>query len=185
MRVAPTDMAGVRWIEPKVHRDPRGFFVETYHQERYRSLGIEREFVQDNHSRSPHGILRGLHYQWRRPQGKLCYVIRGEVFDVLVDLRLDSPTFGCWGGANLSDENHCQLFIPPGFAHGFCVLSEWADFAYKCMEVFEPLDQHTLAWNDPLLAIDWPLESPILSEKDQLGLPFAESAKFTADQLSA
>ncbi len=178
MQVRPTDMPGVRWIEPSVHHDSRGFFLETFQRDRYRALGIDGNFFQDNHSRSMCGILRGLHYQFRQPQGKLCFVARGEVFDVFVDLRVKSPTYGAWAGVFLNDANHCQIYVPPGLAHGFCVTSDWADFIYKCDTPFDPEDQHTIAWNDPDLGIEWPLEKPILSEKDRQGLSFAQSQKF-------
>jgi dTDP-4-dehydrorhamnose 3,5-epimerase len=178
MRVLPTEIPGVRWIEPRVHHDSRGFFLETFQQDRYRALGIAAIFFQDNHSRSMRGILRGLHYQLRQPQGKLCYVARGEVFDVIVDLRSKSPTFGAWAGMHLNDANHSQIYVPPGLAHGFCVLSDWADFIYKCETPFDPEDQHTLAWNDPEIEIQWPIESPILSDKDRQGLSFSQSQKF-------
>ena len=161
-------------VEPDVHRDDRGFFLETFQIERYRDGGIDLPFLQDNHSRSARGVLRGLHLQVRRPQGKLVRCVEGEVFDVAVDVRPDSPTFGKWSGASLSAENFRQLWVPPGFAHGFCVVSEHAQFEYKGTALYAPDDEITLAWNDPALAIPWPATDPVLSEKDRRGLPLAE-----------
>ncbi|MFP4534056.1 MAG: dTDP-4-dehydrorhamnose 3,5-epimerase [Desulfobacterales bacterium] len=155
-------------IEPKVFTDHRGFFLETHHQIKYTDAGLERIFVQDNHSRSQQSVLRGLHYQLQKPQGKLVYAVRGEIFDVAVDIRRGSPTFGQWTGTCLSDVNHRQLFIPEGFAHGFVVLSESADVVYKCTQFYEPGDEYGIYWKDPEIGIDWPVEAPILSEKDQL-----------------
>jgi dTDP-4-dehydrorhamnose 3,5-epimerase len=176
MNVIPTELAGLLVIEPKSFGDARGFFFESYHRHRYHSLGIDAEFVQDNVSRSCRGTLRGLHYQRSRPQGKLVFVTRGEVFDVAVDLRRTSATFGRWYGALLNDENHRQIYLPPGFAHGFCVTSESADFCYKCTEFYNPADERTLLWNDPGLGIEWPaLENRVLSAKDQSGIPLADA----------
>jgi dTDP-4-dehydrorhamnose 3,5-epimerase len=166
METKATDLKGVLLIEPKVFADPRGFFMETYHQTRYRAAGIRTDFIQDNLSRSTRGILRGLHFQIQHPQAKLIQVLEGEVFDVAVDLRAGSPNFGRWTGARLSAANHRQLFIPAGFAHGFAVLSETALFAYKCSDVYHPEDEGGLLWSDPALAIDWPVAAPVLSEKD-------------------
>lgn len=174
MEVEPTSLPDVLLIKPRVFADERGFFLESYRRERYRELGITGDFVQDNHSRSARGTLRGMHYQLNHPQGKLVQVTRGEVFDVAVDLRKNSPTFGCWTGVILSDENHHQLYVPPGFAHGFCVLSETVDFVYKCTEIYHPQDEHVLLWNDPAVGIEWPLAAPLLSAKDQQGKPLAE-----------
>ena len=174
MTVHKTSLPGLLIIEPTVYGDERGFFLERFHAERYReALGMEVMFVQDNHSRSQHGTLRGLHFQVRHPQGKLVECARGAVYDVVVDVRPDSPTFGQWHGVELSDANHRQLWIPPGFAHGFCVLSDEADFLYKCTEVYHPEDEGGIAWDDPALGIGWPLEDPILSDKDR-GLPRLE-----------
>jgi len=167
MNVITTDLPGVLLIEPKVFGDHRGFFLETFQQERYRRAGIALPFVQDNHSRSRRGVLRGLHFQLRHPQGKLVQVMRGAVFDVAVDIRRGSPTFGRWFGAELSDENHRQLYIPPGFAHGFCVLSETADFLYKCTDYYHPEDEDGISWQDPAIGIDWPITDPLLSERDR------------------
>jgi dTDP-4-dehydrorhamnose 3,5-epimerase len=180
MQLHPDQLPGVIVVEPQVHADARGFFIESFHAARFAELGIAVDFVQDNQSRSTRGILRGLHYQLRRPQGKLCRVARGEVFDVMVDLREGSPTLGAWCGLALSDQNHRQVYIPPGFAHGFCVISDWADFIYKCTDYYDPSDQHAVVWNDPDLGIEWPINDPILSEKDQNGKSFRDAAKFRA-----
>ncbi|WP_299416542.1 dTDP-4-dehydrorhamnose 3,5-epimerase [Acaryochloris sp. IP29b_bin.148] len=166
MNVITTPLPGVLVFEPRVFTDPRGFFMETYHQQRYRDAGIQEQFVQDNHSRSGQGTLRGLHFQLHHPQGKLVRVIAGEVFDVAVDIRQGSPWFGQWFGEHLSAENKKQMYIPPGFAHGFCVLSPSADFMYKCTDFYYPEDQQGIVWDDPDLAIDWPLQQPTLSAKD-------------------
>lgn len=165
MIIRQPPLAGLLHIEPKVFGDARGFFVETYREQRLMEFGVPA-FVQDNHSRSMRGVLRGLHYQLQQPQGKLVMVARGAVFDVAVDIRRGSPTFGQWYGAVLSDENHHQLYIPPGFAHGFCVLSEDADFLYKCTDYYAPQGERAIAWNDPDIGIDWPLAEPRLSDKD-------------------
>jgi dTDP-4-dehydrorhamnose 3,5-epimerase len=154
-------------VEPDVHRDPRGFFLETYHLEKYRAGGIPGPFVQDNHSRSMQGTLRGLHAQRRRPQGKLVRAVNGEMFDVAVDIRRGSATFGRWVGVRLSGENFQQLYIPPGFAHGFCVLSAVVDVEYKCTDVYDPADEIGLAWNDPDVGIEWPVRDPTISDKDR------------------
>jgi dTDP-4-dehydrorhamnose 3,5-epimerase len=166
MEIKTTDIQGVLLIEPKVFKDQRGFFMETYHQPRYRAAGIGTDFVQDNLSRSARGTLRGLHFQIKHPQAKLVQVLEGEVFDVAVDLRAGSPSFGRWTGARLSGANQRQFYIPAGFAHGFAVLSDTALFAYKCSDVYHPEDEGGLLWSDPALAIDWPVESPVLSAKD-------------------
>ena len=171
MKVTETRLPGVRVIEPRVHGDERGFFIETFQAERYRSeAGIELPFVQDNHSRSMRGVLRGLHAQQPRPQGKLVRVARGEVFDVAVDIDPASKTFGQWAGEILSDTNHKQFWVPPGYAHGFVVLSDYADFEYKCTDYYEPKAEIGVIWNDPEIGIEWPLENPKLSAKD-LKLP--------------
>lgn len=167
MKVIETQLAGVLIIEPKVFGDHRGFFLETFQVERYREVGIGLPFVQDNHSRSPRGVLRGLHFQRTRPQGKLVSVSRGAVYDVAVDINPDSPTCGQYVGVELTDDNHRQLWIPPGYAHGFCVLSDVADFQYKCTDLYFPEDEGGLIWNDPDVAIPWPLTAPRLSAKDQ------------------
>ncbi len=166
MNVRATPLDGVLLIAPKVFGDARGFFLETFQARRYAEAGIPAPFVQDNHSRSARGVLRGLHYQIERPQGKLVMVTKGAVFDVAVDIRKDSPTFGQWFGSELNDENHHQLYVPPGFAHGFCVLSEQADFLYKCTETYAPELERSIIWNDPDIAVAWPLEAPSLSARD-------------------
>lgn len=176
MNVVTTEFSGLLIIEPKSFGDARGFFFESYHRDRYRGAGLVEEFVQDNVSRSCRGTLRGLHYQQKSPQGKLVFVTHGEVFDVAVDLRRSSATFGRWFGIVLNDENHRQMYIPPGFAHGFCVTSDSADFCYKCTRGYDPSDERTLLWNDPAIGINWPsLEPRILSAKDQRGIPLAQA----------
>jgi dTDP-4-dehydrorhamnose 3,5-epimerase len=174
MRVEPTRIREVLVVEPTVHRDPRGFFVETYQAERYAAAGIPGPFVQDNHSRSLHGTVRGLHAQLRRPQGKLVRVIRGEIFDVAVDIRRGSPTLGQWVGVLLSAENFLQCWVPPGFAHGFCVVSDVAEIEYKCSALYDPTDELALLWNDPTIGIDWPVSNPLLSAKDGAARPLAD-----------
>lgn len=170
MQVTDTKIHGVKIIQPKVFGDERGFFLETFEKKRYQEmLDIDLDFVQDNHSRSSYGVLRGLHFQKVNPQGKLVRVVRGEVFDVVVDIRPDSPTFGAWEGVTLSEENKTQFWIPPGLAHGFVVLSETADFEYKCTDYYNPAEEGCLLWNDPAVGIEWPLANPMLSEKDKLG----------------
>jgi dTDP-4-dehydrorhamnose 3,5-epimerase len=177
MKVTESDLPGVLIIEPKMHGDERGFFAETFHMERYRELaGIELPFVQDNHSRSRRGVLRGMHAQSRHPQGKLVSVARGEVFDVALDINPQSNTFGRWAGRKLSDTNGRQMWIPPGYAHGFVVLSEVADFEYKCTDYYYPNDEYGVIWNDPGANIQWPIESPELSAQDQR-LPTLESLR--------
>lgn len=179
MNVIPTDLRGLILFEPKAFGDARGFFFESYQWDRYRDAGIAESFVQDNVSRSCRGTLRGLHYQMVQPQGKLVFVTRGEVFDVAVDMRRSSPTFGKWYGVFLNDENHRQLYVPPGFAHGFCVTSDIADFCYKCTDFYNPSQERTLLWNDPAIGIEWPkIDSPILSAKDQKGLLLANAESY-------
>ena len=167
MKVRETALPGVLILEPRVFGDSRGFFIETFQTERYAALGITQPFVQDNHSRSARGVLRGLHFQRNRPQGKLVRVSRGCVFDVVLDINPDSPTCGQHASAILSDDNHLQMWVPPGYAHGFCVLSEIADFEYKCTDFYQPQDEGGVLWNDPALAIDWPVSDPKLSDKDR------------------
>lgn len=172
MRFVPTAIPEVVIIEPQVFGDARGFFMETWHAGKFAAGGLDLHFVQDNHSRSAQGILRGLHYQITQPQGKLVRVVRGAVFDVAVDLRRSSPSFGRWVGVELSEDNHRQLWVPPGFAHGFYVMSESADFVYKCTELYAPEHERCLRWDDPALAITWPLRdgaAPLLSAKDAAG----------------
>jgi dTDP-4-dehydrorhamnose 3,5-epimerase len=170
MKVTHCDIPGLLIIEPKVFGDARGFFLETWHRDRYRAAGLDMDFVQDNLSCSRRGTIRGLHFQNPRAQGKLVWVIQGAVFDVAVDLRRSSPTFGRWHGLNLSAENRLQFYIPPGFAHGFAVLSETALFAYKCTDFYSPADELTLKWDDPDVGVQWPFSDPTLSEKDQRGI---------------
>lgn len=167
MKVRTTALEGVLVIEPRVHRDARGFLVETYHAERYREAGLGVTFVQDNHSRSIEGTLRGLHAQLTKPQGKLVRVIEGEVFDVAVDIRVGSPTFGDWVAERLSAENFLQLYVPPGFAHGFCVTSPRAQVEYKCTDFYDPEGEITIRWDDAEIGIDWPITEPHLSTKDR------------------
>jgi len=178
MKVLTTEIPDVVLIEPRVFEDGRGFFMETYEKRRYGEAGIRAEFVQDNHSRSVHKTLRGLHYQIQHPQGKLCRVVRGEVFDVVVDLRRNSRTFGKWIGVNLSESNRRQIYVPPGMAHGFCVTSDMAEFVYKCTDYWHPEHERTLLWNDPELGIKWPIPDPILSGKDSKGLRLREAPCF-------
>jgi len=167
MQVTTTKLDGVLIIEPKVHSDVRGYFYESYVKQKYAAHGIHDEFVQDNHSMSKKSVLRGLHYQDKPEQAKLVRVTHGEVFDVAVDIRKESPTFGKWVGARLSEKNHLQMYIPVGFAHGFCVLSDTAEFLYKCSEYYAPSGERAILWNDPDVGIDWPIKNPILSEKDK------------------
>ena len=172
-----TELQDVYLIEPKVFGDERGFFMETFRQSDFDRLGVKLGFVQDNHSSSARGILRGLHFQNPNPQGKLVRVIQGEVYDVAVDLRRSSPTFGRWVGVTLSAENRNIFWVPPGFAHGFYVTSERAEFVYKCTDYYAPADEKSLRWDDPELAIDWPIpagETPLLSQKDRDGKLFSE-----------
>jgi dTDP-4-dehydrorhamnose 3,5-epimerase len=174
VRFRATDLPGVLIIEPDVHRDGRGFFLETYHAEKYREAGIDGPFLQDNHSQSIAGTLRGLHLQGRRPQGKLIRAVEGEIFDVAVDVRVGSPRFGHWVGVTLSAENFRQCYIPAGFAHGFCVLSQIAQIEYKCTDVYDPDAEIGLAWDDPVLAITWPIREPVLSDRDRRHRPLAQ-----------
>ncbi len=174
MQFIPTDIPEVILIEPEVFGDARGFFMETYHASRFAQAGIQADFVQDNHSGSRQGTLRGLHYQIRHPQAKLVRVIFGEVYDVAVDIRRTSPSFGKWVGVNLSAENKRQIWIPAGFAHGFYILSEWAELVYKVSDIYAPEWERSLLWNDPELGIPWPLinqQMPILSKRDAEGKP--------------
>lgn len=168
MEITETSLAGVLLIEPRVFGDARGFFLESWNQQRFSEAGLDLAFVQDNHSRSSRGVLRGLHYQLDNPQGKLVRVTQGAVFDVAVDIRRSSPRFGCWVGYELSAENHRMLWIPPGFAHGFLVLSDTADFLYKCTSLYDPPSDRGIRWNDPAIGIEWPDvdASPLLSTKD-------------------
>jgi dTDP-4-dehydrorhamnose 3,5-epimerase len=178
MRFLPLEIPEVVRIESRVFADERGFFLETYHRQQFQAAGLPTDFVQDNHSGSRKGALRGLHYQIRQAQGKLVRVIAGAVFDVAVDLRRSSPTFGRWVGAALSAEDKDQLWIPPGFAHGFYVLSAWAEVMYKATDYYAPQWERTVLWNDASIGVQWPLpqgEEPVLSEKDRKGLPLAQA----------
>lgn len=172
MKIESTPLAGVNLVTPTVHGDERGFFLEAWHTDRYTEAGITLPFVQDNHSRSARGILRGLHLQAEKPQGKLVQVLTGSVFDVVVDCRPDSPSFGKWHGVTLSAENHQQLWVPPGCAHGFYVLSDQTDFLYKCTDYYHPESELTLAWDDPDIGVVWPIpagQKPQVSDKDRVG----------------
>jgi dTDP-4-dehydrorhamnose 3,5-epimerase len=178
MKVTPTAIPDLLVLEPRVHGDARGFFLESFNRRAFReATGIDADFVQDNHSRSAQGVLRGLHYQLRQAQGKLVRVVRGSVYDVAVDIRKSSPTCGQWVGLELSEENQRQLWIPPGFAHGFLVLSASADFLYKTTDYYAPEHERCIAWNDPALGVEWPQVpgGPRLSAKDQVGTPFAQA----------
>jgi dTDP-4-dehydrorhamnose 3,5-epimerase len=170
MKFIPTPIPGVLVIEPDIFRDPRGFFLESFHEGKYREGGIPYSFVQDNQSRSQRGTLRGLHAQRKQPQGKLLRALRGEIWDVAVDIRLGSQTFGRWFGITLSEENFRQIFVPPGCLHGFCVLSEVAEVEYKCTAFYDRADEIGAKWNDPGIGIVWPIDRPLLSPKDE-GLP--------------
>jgi dTDP-4-dehydrorhamnose 3,5-epimerase len=181
MNVVPTALPGVLIIEPKVFGDARGFFLESWNRKIFAGIGIDADFVQDNHSRSAQGTLRGLHYQMRQTQGKLVRVTHGEVFDVAVDVRRSSPHFGKWVGVSLSEENRRMLWVPPGFAHGFYVTTPTAEFMYKCTDYYDPTSERALAWNDPQIGITWPLvedREPLLSEKDRKGLRLVEAEVF-------
>ncbi len=181
MHVIPTALAGVLVLEPRVFGDDRGFFMESYNRRSFaQATGLDIDFVQDNHSRSRKGVLRGLHYQLRQPQGKLVRVTHGAVFDVAVDIRRGSPTFGRWVGVELSADNHRQLWVPPGLAHGFVVLSDSADFLYKTTDYYAPEHERSIAWDDPAIGIDWPLAAhgitaPLLSAKDRAGQPLSRA----------
>ena len=176
LQVIETSLPGVLVVKPRVFADPRGFFMETYRENVLAAFGIAERFVQDNHSRSSRGVLRGLHYQLRNPQAKLCRVAGGEVLDIAVDIRVGSPTFGKWVSVLLSGDNQYQLYIPKGFAHGFVVLSETADFLYKCSDYYDASDDRGVLWNDPEIGIDWQTPAPILSDKDQRYLPLSQIA---------
>lgn len=181
MKFNATPLEGVYLLEPQVFGDERGFFLESWNARTFADAGFDLNFVQDNHSRSSRGILRGLHYQREHTQGKLVRVVTGAVFDVAVDLRRSSPTLGQWFGATLSAENHHMLWVPPGFAHGFYVLSDYADFHYKCTDIYHPQSEVSLAWNDPEVGVAWPLEQggePQLSAKDEQGLAWADTPLF-------
>lgn len=182
MKFTETELPGVIVIDPDVHKDARGFFLETFHERKYAGGRIQGPFVQDNHSHSKRGTLRGLHAQVQRPQAKLVRAVAGEMFDVAVDIRRGSPTFGRWVGVTLSGQNFRQLYIPPGFAHGFCVLSEEVDVEYKCTDFYEPADEITVLWNDPAIGIAWPVSAPELSERDARARPLAALERLPAFQ---
>ena len=169
-------MPGVLLITPAVFRDDRGFFLESFNEATFADAGLDARFVQDNHSRSAKGVLRGLHYQLRHPQGKLVRVVRGKIFDVAADIRRGSPTFGKWVGVTLDDSEMSALWIPAGFAHGFCALSEGVDVVYKCTDFYAPSDERGVLWNDPMLGIRWPVEKPIVNAKDQSYPPLREDS---------
>jgi dTDP-4-dehydrorhamnose 3,5-epimerase len=177
MKFIETSLPGCVVIEPQVFGDARGFFYESYNEAKYREAGIDRRFVQSNVSRSARGVLRGLHYQWPHPQGKLVSVLEGEVYDVAVDIRRDSPTFGKWAGVMLTAENHRHFWIPEGFAHGFCVVSEHATFAYQCTDLYDAKADGSIRWDDPTIGIDWPVSEPLLSEKDREAPLLAKAAE--------
>lgn len=174
MKFIETSLPGCVIIEPQVFGDSRGFFYESYNEAKYREAGIDRRFVQSNVSRSARGVLRGLHYQWPHPQGKLVSVLEGEVYDVAVDIRRGSPTFGQWAGVMLTAENHRHFWIPEGFAHGFCVVSEFATFSYQCTDLYDAKADGAVRWNDPAIGIDWPVSNPLLSDKDSKALLLAD-----------
>jgi dTDP-4-dehydrorhamnose 3,5-epimerase len=174
LKFLPTELPGVVIIEPDVHKDARGFFLETFHEKKYADGKILGPFVQDNHSHSTKGTLRGLHAQLRQPQGKLVRAVAGAMFDVAVDIRRGSPAFGRWVGVTLSGDNFRQLYIPPGFAHGFCVLSDEVDVEYKCTDFYDPAGEISVLWSDPRIGIEWPVASPSLSRKDAEARPLAE-----------
>jgi dTDP-4-dehydrorhamnose 3,5-epimerase len=178
MRITPLEIPDVQRIETEVFGDERGFFLESYNQREFQAAGLPTAFVQDNHSGSLKGSLRGLHYQIRQPQGKMVRLVAGEIFDVAVDLRRPSPTFGRWVGVVMSAERREQLWVPPGFAHGFYVLSEWAEVLYKATDYYAPQWERSLLWNDSVIGIRWPIalgEEPVLSEKDRRGLPLTQA----------
>lgn len=176
MKLIETPLEGVVIVQPPVFGDDRGFFMETYHALKFRDAGLPEIFLQDNHSRSARGVLRGLHYQEPNPQGKLVRVTRGAVFDVAVDIRRSSPRFGSWFGVELNEENRMMLWVPPGFAHGFCVTSDIADVVYKCTVLYEPQHDRNIAWNDPSIAVDWPVKEPSLSARDAAAPLLADAA---------
>jgi dTDP-4-dehydrorhamnose 3,5-epimerase len=174
VRVVQTALPGVVVVEPDVVHDSRGFFLETFHADRYREHGLALAFVQDNHSRSVGGTVRGLHLQTRHVQGKLIRVIEGEIYDVAVDVRRGSPSFGRWVGLTLSADNFRQCYVPPGFAHGFCVVTPFAQVEYKCTDIYDPASEIGIAWDDPALAIPWPVADPVLSDRDRRNPTLAE-----------
>lgn len=175
MKVLKTELPEVLVLEPKIHGDDRGFFFESYHRERYREVGVDVDFVQDNHSKSAQGVLRGMHWQVEKPQAKLVWCIRGKIFDVAVDLRPGSPNFGKWTGVELDSDSKRQIYVPAGFAHGFCALTEGVEIIYKCSSLYDPSDEGGVIWNDPAIGIRWPIEAPSLSKKDAVLPPLAQA----------
>lgn len=180
MEFQQTPLPGVILVVPRVFADARGFFFESYHAEKFKAGGISLPFVQDNHSRSVKGTLRGLHAQFRKPQGKLVRCLQGEIYDVAVDARKSSPHFGKWFGTTLTAENKHMLYVPPGFVHGFCVVSDTAEVEYKCTDLYDPGYELTVIWNDPAIGIDWPTKEPLLSGKDAAGKPLREQLDLLA-----
>ncbi len=179
MNVIKTELDGVLIVEPRVFRDERGFFKETFHSGKFGDAGLPSHFVQDNYSSSVRGTIRGLHYQIQQPQGKLVQVFKGEIFDVAVDIRRDSLQFGKWVGVSLSAENHRQLYVPPGFAHGFCVVSEEAEVFYKCTDLYAPQHERSILWNDTTIGVAWPdVPDPIISEKDKAGVALGDAETY-------
>jgi len=177
MKVSKCKLDGILLIEPKLYFDDRGFFLESFEQKKYQDLGMVEEFIQDNHSRSQKNVLRGLHFTKNKPQAQIVTVIRGSVFDVVVDIRKNSPTFGQWFGTELSSEGTRQIYMPHGFAHGFCVLSDWADLHYKVSQPYDPSDDGGLIWNDDQIKIDWPIKDPIISKRDLSNCSFSKLVK--------
>ena len=173
--VSDLPLAGLKLIKPRVFEDARGYFVETYHLQKFEADVVRDVFVQDNLSRSERGVLRGLHYQHPHAQGKLVMVIEGEIYDVVVDIRRNSATFGKWFSVTLSEQNHLQLYVPAGFAHGFCVTGDHARVLYKCTDLYNPACEHTILWNDPQIGIDWPVTEPVISDKDAKGVPLRDA----------
>ena len=173
MKITKTKLPGVVVVHPTVHGDERGFFMETFHEADFVASGLPARFVQDNHSRSARGVLRGLHFQYPQWQGKLVRVVSGEIFDVAVDIRTGSPTYGQWIGEMITAENKHQLYVPPGYAHGFCVVSEMADVVYKCTTLYKPEDEISVLWNDPGIGIEWPIPNPLVSAKDREAKPLS------------
>jgi len=185
MKIYPTPIEGLLVIEPQIFEDERGFFLESYQEDRYREAGITETFVQDNHSRSLKGVLRGMHYQIERPQSQILTVMRGKIYDACVDLRKTSPTFGQWYGVTLCDTGARQLYMAPGIAHGFCVLSDWADLHYKVTQKYDAQDEGGLLWNDPEIAIKWPISAPVVSDRDNLFPCFKDLARNQFPQIQS
>jgi len=178
MKTVKCHLQGILQIEPDIYQDERGFFLESFQKERYAKVGITEEFVQENHSRSTKNVLRGLHFTRKKPQSQIVTVIRGEIFDVVVDIRVDSPTFGKWFGTELSDKGHRQIYMPHGFAHGFCVLSEYADMHYQVSQYYDPNDESGILWNCKKIDIRWPISNPCISQKDSIYKPLDEASEY-------